>query len=356
MPVQGLVRNRAHQFGRQSAMGTPIAAKRRLPLSGTPDVDLQWTDPEFDVGAIYPVGSPVRGAGNFAANLTANALYYNDLQVKLAALFGGGVTPSGSGASKTWAWTPEGDGSQSFDLFTYQFGDDVTTDWYQLADGILTSLTINSPDTGAGVLTATESWLFGIANSTGSTDSPVAGTVPTTGLSVDTDGTPVYLKDCSVFIDSTAAGIGSTMVGDSVHNFTLTMAQEIDQKRYANGSQSFGVDDYGRASASIDLQIQFAKTADSVGTGSESDAWMSDTAVNRFVKIQFESLRVAEAGSPDVPYSWSISLPMRYYTRAEGAIGGNSTVVLTGHAFFEDVTLHYPITSTLVNTVASAGI
>ena len=35
------------------------------------------------------------------------------------------------------------------------------------------------------------------------------------------------------------------------------------------------------------------------------------------------------------PYSWTFTAPMRYYTRTEGEEGGNTTVVLTGHAFFD---------------------
>jgi hypothetical protein len=49
-------------------------------------------------------------------------------------------------------------------------------------------------------------------------------------------------------------------------------------------------------------------------------------------------------------------MPLRYYTRTEGNIGGNSTVQLTGHAFFERDTLAYPFYSELVNTLADADL
>ena len=337
-------------------MGTVVAAKRRLPFSGTPDVDPQWTDPDVDAGSIYPVAAPVRGAGAYGATLADNTLAYNDLPMLLAAFFGGGVTPTGAGASKTWHFTPAADGTDAFDPFTYEHGDDVATDVFQLGDGILTGLSIATPEAGGGVLTASGTWRFGSAASTGSTDSPVTGTVPTPGLTLDLSPTPVYVKDCSVWIDSTAAGLGTTQLTNSVHSFTLNATQEVDDKRYANGTQSFAVDDYGRASAAIELAVVYAKTADTVGTGSEADAWFSDTSVPRFVKIGFESLAIAESGSPDIPYSWVINMPMRYYTRAEGALGGNSTVILTAHAFLEDVTLHYAFDTTVVNTLASTGI
>jgi hypothetical protein len=234
----------------------------------------------------------------------------------------------------------------AFDYFTYQFGDDVTTDYFQLYDGNMTQLVINSPETGGGALSSSMTWRFGQARSTGSTDSPVTGTVPTTALSIDVAGTPVYLKDCSVFIDSTAGGIGTTQIVNGVHNFTMTITQEVDEKKFANGTQVFGADDIGRGPRTIELAIQFAKTADTVGTGSEADAWFSDTAVNRFVRIAFTSTVT--------PNAFVISAPIRYYTRDDGAINNNSTVTLTGHGYL-DPTLTYPVRAVVTNTLASGS-
>jgi hypothetical protein len=44
---------------------------------------------------------------------------------------------------------------------------------------------------------------------------------------------------------------------------------------------------------------------------------------------------------------------MRYYTRTEGEIGQNSTVVLTGHAFYDSVA-DTVFKSTAVTTLAAA--
>jgi len=55
-------------------------------------------------------------------------------------------------------------------------------------------------------------------------------------------------------------------------------------------------------------------------------------------------------------------MPMRYYTRAEGEIGGNTTVVLTGHAFYNpnepgSGTNAVPVfESTIVNTLAEVDL
>ena len=355
MPIQGFTRFRKHQFGRQAAFGTPVAAKRAYPFSGVPDVNLNWTDPDSDVGSLDLVVPPYREAGEYSASLTAPVVNYNDLPLMFAGIFGGGETPAGGGTGKTWAFVPASLTADAFDVFTYEFGDDVTTDWFQLADGILTSLTLSGPET-MGPLTASQTWRFGSAASTGSTDSPVTGTVPTPSLVPDAQAIPVYMKDLSLYIDSTAAGIGVTQISDALHSFELTITREIDEKRYANGTQTFDLAGYGAGKRTIELSLQFAKTADTVGTGSEADAWFSDTAVDRFVRIAAESTAVEETGSPDVPYSLEIDMPLRYYTRADGEIGGNTTVTLMGRAWYDDATLNQVFSGTVVNTLASASL
>ena len=90
---------------------------------------------------------------------------------------------------------------------------------------------------------------------------------------------------------------------------------------------------------------------DTVGTGSESDKWMSDQAVNRFLGMQFLSTVVAE--SPSTYYGWDIALPARYYTRTEGESSQNSVIVLNAHAFY-DPDEDFVFTSELVNTLTEA--
>ena len=355
MPIQGFVRLRKHQFGRQSAWGNAEPATRAYPFSGTPSVNLNWTDPEGDFGSLFPIAAPYRARPDLTAALTAAVVNYNDLPLMLAAAWGGDTTPTGAGTAKTWVWTPGALTPDDFDLFTYEFGDDVTDDWYQFTNGILTQLVFSTADTG-GPVTASLQWLFSNMASTGSTDSPVDGTVPTADLTVDSAGIPVYAKDMSLFIDSTAGGIGGTQITDALHTFQQTITINVDQKSFINGSQSFEIDALGRASMLVETQLTFAKTSDTIGTGSESDAWMSDTAVDRFVRLSAESTAVAQSDTPDVPYSWVTDLPMRYYTREEGEQGGNTTIILTGRTFYEAATLEHAYESTVVNTLAATGI
>jgi hypothetical protein len=350
MPVQGLVRLRAHQFARQALFGTKVAAVRRYPFSGTPSVDLAWTDPEIDAGSRDPVAPPFRGPSELTASLTAPSLTYNDLPIMHAAFFGGEEVPvGGAGDGETWTYEPSSTTTEEPDPHTYEFGDDVTTDWFQFGDGVLESVEFSGPE-GLGPLSATMSWRFGSVASSGSTDSPDSPTVPTAGLSVATDDIVVYLKDMGIYIASSVAGLAAGQVTDALHSFTMRWTQELDLKRYANGSQTFDIDAYGPGTRGIELECVFAKTADTVGLGSESDAWMSDNSVNRYVRLVFTSTANVSTG-PDVPYSWTVTMPMRYYTREEGEIGGNTTVVLTGHAFYDPDDLGEVINSVIVNTL-----
>lgn len=352
MPVQGFTRLRKHIFGRQSAWGNAEPGTRAYPFDGVPTNNLNWTDPEGDFGSLFPIAAPYRTAPDLTASLTAPVVNYNDLPLMLSAMWGGDETPTGGGTAKTWTWTPNATTPDDPDLYTYQFGDDVLTDWFQLLNGTLTQLQFSSPDDG-GQVSSSMDWLFSTVNSTGSTDSPVDGTVPTPGLDVDANGIPVYAKDTALYINDSAATIGNTQITEALHSYQITMTAEIDQKRYHDGTQSFEVEGWGRSGFRVEVQLVFGKTADTVGTGSESDAWMSDTAVNRFVRLKATSTELAQAATP---YSWTLDLPLRYYTREEGEIGGNSTVILTGTTFLETATLDHAFSSTVVNTLTATGI
>lgn len=354
MPVAtaGLTRLRKHQFGRQTLFGTAVAAKRAYPFSGTPDANLNWEDPEGDVGSLDPIASPTRGAADLSAGLSAPSLYYNDIPLIMSAMFGDAATGAGVGTSKTWVHQPASLTADDIDLYTYEFGDDVLTDWFQFGDGLAESVNFAAPET-MGALSADMAWRFGNVKYEGATEAALQPTpaVPTAGLTVDSTGTPVYLGNATLAINSTAGAIGTTVISNALHSFSLNISQELDQKRFANGT-GFNLAGYGRGPRTIELELQFAKTVDTVGVGSESDAWFSENSINRFVEIKFTSLALAEAA---IPYSWNIRMPLRYYTRSEGEIGSNSTVTLTGRAFY-DSTLLYPFRSSVVNTLATASL
>lgn len=348
MPVQGLVRMRKHQFGMQASIGTRIAAKRAYPFSGVPSVDPQWTDAEIDEGSLDPVAAPYRLAGEYTASLDDPAVKYNNLPIYFAGAFGGTVAPTTTGTSEAWNWTPTSVTVTDPDVFTYEFGDDVLTDWYQLSDGILETLEITGTRDPDGPLTASLSWRFGAAYGSGFTDFPDSPAVPTSALNVALNDIIVYLKDGAIYIASDPDDLGTSQISDALHAFTLRVTKEIDQKRYANGEQTFNVDDYAVATRMIELECTFAKTSDTVGIGSESDAWFSETAVNRYIQMIFTSTELADTA---IPYSWQFTAPMRYYTREESEAGGNTVIVLTAHAFYDADDLEQVFATDVVNTI-----
>jgi hypothetical protein len=79
------------------------------------------------------------------------------------------------------------------------------------------------------------------------------------------------------------------------------------------------------------LALTLAKTSDTVGTGSEADAWYSEDAVARFIRLIFTAVPFVGATTP---FSWQISMPAWYYTRDDGESGGNTTVTLTANAYY----------------------
>ena len=354
MPIQGFTRLRQHNFGRQTSLNTKVPAKRAYGFQGVPTPNRNWTDPDVATGSIDPVVTPFLGAPDITAPLTDPRLAYNTLPLLLSAIFGGGVTPTGGGTAKTWVFDPASVAPlDDDDVYTYEFGDDVVTDWYQFGDGLLERVEITAPE-GLGVLTTSMTWRFGSFSSTGSTDNPVDGTVPTPGVTPDINESVVYLKDAGIYIADDPYDLPSSQVSDALHSFVLRIGQARDQKRFANADQSFDIDAYGRGPRTIELELSFAKTSDTVGTGSESDAWMSNSAVNRYIQITFTSTDVAQ--TPSTFYSWTFSMPARYYTRTEGNVGGNTIIVLTAHAFDDEVTFNGVFNSTIVNTLTSVQI
>jgi hypothetical protein len=354
MPVAipGLEALFKHQLGRQEDFGIANTASRAYPFSGRPDTNLNWTDVEGDFGSIDPVAPPFRGAPDLTASLTANSLNYNDLPLILASILGGDVEPTGGGAAKTWAFTPVSLTAGEIDVFSYEFGNDVLPDWFQMFDGLTESVTFTFPR-GHGAVTAAMNWRFGSVRYEGATEADLQpdNTVPTAGLTVSSSDIPVYMANAALYIDSAFGDLGDTQISDALYGGQLTISREVDQKRFVNGN-GFTLAGYSSGRRTVELQLDFAQTADTVGVGSESDAWFSETAVNRFVRLAFTSEAEAQSGTP---YSWVINLPLRYKTRAWDAEGGNTVISLTGNQFYSS-DLTYAISSTVVNTLALSGL
>ena len=354
MPILGgLTRFREHQWGYQgsnsSLISTPVAATRSMPLSGTPDINRNVTFPDDDQGSVDPISAPYYGALDITESLTG-VLDYDSLPWYLSTTVVGGTASTGGGGAKTWTQQATSLTRPILGLITEEFGDDVTVDWYQLFGGVGQSLEISAPDDN-GPLTVNLGMSFAGFKSTGSTSYPVSGTVPTTGLTVAADPPRIFAGDGELFIDDAYTGIGATKIADALISFTASITNEIDKKYAINGSNSrFQAIDQMVGSREITLQMQFHKTTATVGTGSESDDWMSSTPVKRFVELRFT--RPAPFITGSTPYSWVLRMPLYYTTREDTDLNNNTTVTLTGTVVY-DANLGYALRSVTVNALST---
>ncbi len=349
MAIQGFTRNRYHQFGKQSALNTPVAATRRLAFRGTPLVDPNWTDQEeVDTGSIDPILPPYRVGSDITESLTGT-LDFHHLPILMSAGLVGGVSAVAlGGGGYTWTHTAVSSSATTLDNFTDEFADDVTNldsgppeDGMQLYGGIVERLEF-SFDEEQGPWSVSADWRFSGVN---------AHVTPTSGLSISSNLPLVFGADTALYIDDTSGGIGGTLIADSLHSATISIENTIDIKRFAQGSNTrFQIDGYGLSARVITATFRFAKTSQIVAAlDSETVDWLSDTAVNRYVRLLTQSTVEAESGTP---YSWQQDFSGTWRTRTDAEFGGNSVVelALTGR---QDAGLGYPYRSTVTNTLAT---
>ena len=82
---------------------------------------------------------------------------------------------------------------------------------------------------------------------------------------------------------------------------------------------------------------------------SEAQNVFTATATNRYFVLKTTSPTIIGAG---VPYSNTISLPLRYRTREDTDLNGNAVIDLIGRAFY-DATLTYAIKAVTVNSLSA---
>ena len=335
--VQGLVRLRTNQVGVQSVIGTAVAATRRVPWRGPVVYNPNRTDPDVDVGSLDPVILPYQTATEVTWNPTG-PITFNDLPIRLSAGLKGGVSPTGGGTAKTWTYTCASLTADAFDYWTDEFADDTeATDAMIAYGGVADSLSETLPE-GLGPWEFSDNWVFASAT---------LGQNGTNALVVDSSPVFAFGADTVISLDSIPGNIGITPIVDAVHTAQLTITNNLDQKRYANGSNSrFALGGYGRGPRVIELVLTLAKTAATIAEA----ATLDDTPTpNRYIKVSTVSTELAQAANP---YKYERFIPCRLFERSEGEVGGNTTIVLTYRAFYDSV-LTYAFKAVVVNTLVS---
>lgn len=336
MPIQGFVRQRRWYFGKQTVHGTAVTATRAVAASGVLEVNPNWTDQtDVDLGSVDIMLNPYRTSTDVTASLTLPRLSYDDLPHLFAAALRGGVSPVTSGSAHTWTHESVSTSATTLDEFTVNWADDVNADGMRAKDGIITNLELSFSE-DLGPWQASASWLFGSVD---------GGVTPASGLLVGSNLPLIYGADTSLYIDSTSGGIGTTKITDALHRATITIASEVDTKRFAAGSNSrFAVAGYGLTGRTITASFTFAKTSQTVGILGEAAKWLSADPVNRFFKVEAIS---AQEITPGTPYSWDLRFSGTWRTRTDEAVGGNSVVVLECTGRY-DAGLGYAIRSSAV--------
>jgi hypothetical protein len=338
MPIQGLTRLRFNQIGVQSVIGTAVTATRRVPWRGPITYNPNRTDPDVDVGSLDPVIKPYATAVDVGWNPTG-PVTFNDLPIRLGAGLKGGVTATG-GPAYSWVYQVASLTADNFQYFTDEFGDDTeATDTIIGYGGVADVLEETLPEDG-GPWTLSDTWIFAGAT---------LGSNGTNSLAVD--GSPVFAfgTDTATYMDTVAGSIGITPLVDAIHGMTIRVSNNLDRKRFQNGSNTrFQLAGYGRGARMIELVLTLAKTAATIAEANTLD----DTPVpNRYFSVATSSTEMATGVTP---YSYIRNGAFRLFERADGEIGGNATITLTYRAYY-DATLGYAYKATVVNTQATVA-
>ena len=265
-------------------------------------------------------------------------LTFDDLPYRLASGLKGGVTAAGGAAPYTWTYQVASLTADTFDYFTVETGDDTAaSDGIEGFGGVANTLEESMAE-DLGPWAFTDAWFF--AGATLATDK-------TAGLLVDETPAFVFGADTVVYMDSVAGSIGITPLVDAVHAVTITVNNNLDQKRFANGSNTrFQLSGYGRGAREIELVLTVAKTT---ATMAEAATLDDDPVPLRFFDVKTISTEIAGGVTP---YQYSRRGCFTLRSRAEGEIGGNATIILTYRAIY-DATLTYAYKAVVINALGA---
>jgi hypothetical protein len=339
--VQGFTRFRKIQVGKQSVIATAVPATRVLPYRGLIEYNPNRTDPDVDVGSLDPILAPYPLAPEVTISGATGPLDYDNLAIRMSAGIKGGVSPTGptGGTAYTWTFTAASLTADSFDYYSVQTGDDSSDANGAGSNGFGGVIDTLSEEMGEDLApwTVSDDWVFANAtygNRTGS-------------LTIAANPAWVFGADTAIYLDSNALAIGVTPLAAAVRGATLRVSNNLDQKRFADGSNTrFNLQAFGRGPREIEFTMTVEKTTATIA----EVATLDDTPVpNRYIKIASSSTELAGTA---LPYSSNTFLPVRLMSVSDGEIGGNANWTLTYKGFY-DSTLAYAYKRIIVNKLSA---
>jgi hypothetical protein len=340
MPIAGFIRFRKHQVGIAStaAFASNVAATRILPYRGAIQIEPNRTTPDVDTGSLDPVLPSFFGALDVTGSWDGKAAF-NDLPYIYSLGVKGGVTPTGSATGRIWTYQAASLTADAFDFVSDQWGDDVTADLITGGAGVINTWNVGfGEDLSAFDVSAELYYARASYGSNGFTG----------GLTIDSAPAWLYGAHTVVYMDTVAGAIGTSPILDAVHSAEFSVNNNLDRKRFANGSNSgFNLAGYGRGPREIEFTIQVAKT---VQTFTEAQT-LDDTPVpTRYFDIKTTSTEIIPGGS--TPFSNSIRFAAELISREDTELENNSTITLKYRAKY-DATLGYALRCVVTNSLAS---
>lgn len=338
--LPGNVRFRAFQLGKATTFGTPVARTRRMPYRFAPTVDPHWTNPDVDTGTLDPAISPYRMAIDVTGQATG-PLSANDASALWAMLLKGGVSPSGPvDLAYTWQFSPAATSADVFELVTADWGDEVAADQWRYEDGVLEGLQLSFPQ-DLGPIQISADFRFASAS---------YPSAVTPALTVDSNPPWLYAADTALYMNDNAGAIGITQLTNTMHDATIQITNNLDVKRFANGSNTnFAAVGYGRGARTMQTTFTFAK---SVAGLAEAAKWLNADPQERFVSLDTTSRRTI-TGSAATKYTQRIRFAGFWFTRSEQAVGSNSAIQLVCNHIYDPNLANGPIDVRVVNGMSA---
>lgn len=338
MPIAGFIRFRKHQWGVTSSITSNVAATRILPWRGPIVVEPNRETPDVDTGSLDPMLASFLGPLDVSSTVEGKTAF-DDLPYLYALGVKGGVSPTGSATGRIWTYQAASLTPDPFDYVTDQWGDDVTSDIIIGGAGVIDSFSLTFGEDLSAFDVSADLFYARVAMGSGGF---------TGGLTIDSTPEWVYGAHTVVYMDTVPGSIGNTPIVDAIHGVSFSVANNLDRKRFANGSNSgFNLAGFGRGPREIEFVMTVAKTT---ATIAEAQTLDDNPVPKRYFDIKTTSTELVPGGS--TPYSNSIRFPAELISRSDGEIENNAVIELTYRGLY-DSTLGYALRCVVTNSLAT---